>query len=89
MNNDEKDQRIRKIKVNYLKSTVRLNSFNNGLFDFSFYSRMSASRDVIPKLQWYRICNISSMRPSVSSGDETLCHMLDILFKQNDFKRRN
>ena len=23
-------------KVNYLKSTVRLNSLNNGLFDFSF-----------------------------------------------------
>ena len=47
MNNDKKkkkDQRIRKVKVNYCISTVRLNSFNNGLFDFSSYTRMSAYR---------------------------------------------
>ena len=35
--NKKKQQRIRQIKVNYLKSTVRLISFHNGLFDFSFF----------------------------------------------------
>ena len=32
-----KKQRIRQIKVNYFKSTVRLISFHNGLFDFFFF----------------------------------------------------
>ena len=36
--NKKKQQRIRQIKVNYLKSTVRLISFHNGLFDFFFLS---------------------------------------------------
>ena len=32
------------MKVNYFKSTVRLNSFHNGMFDFSFYTRMKGKR---------------------------------------------
>ena len=32
------------INVHYFKSTVRLNSFHNGLFDFSFYIQKSVSR---------------------------------------------
>ena len=53
-NNKTKD----KIEVNYLKSMVRLNSFNNGLFDFSVYTLMSAPGKETwfiggPNLQWY------------------------------------
>ena len=51
MEENKKKQSIRLIKVNYLKCTLRL-------FEFSFYTRMSASRKETwfiggPNLQWY------------------------------------
>ena len=36
-------QRIRQVTYNYFTFTVWLNSFNNGLYNFQFYTRMSAS----------------------------------------------
>ena len=45
MNNEKANlkQRIRKVTYNYFTFTVWLNSFNNGLYNFQFYTRMSAS----------------------------------------------
>ena len=45
MNNEKANlkQRIRKVTYNYFMFTVWLNSFNNGLYNFQFYTRMSAS----------------------------------------------